>query len=257
MVGRGLCATALLFVSAFASSEAAHADGLDDTITTVRRLVREGDTEQARVWVDALTDSKDDRFGALLRELYRAKDDGIAIHACRLLAEKKDGRFLGTLHRRARDEDFRQERPSVHRESIAALGKYASPSSRGVLEKVVGRVLDSDARLASVGITSFAQIEKRSVVDSLIRWLARTEAVDAPDRNGPGGGMSGGPRGGPGTGTGGRKQGEQAAASVRAVAAQVRATILRELSRITGENHADAPTWRKWWRDHRTAFKFG
>ena len=43
----------------------------------------------------------------------------------------------------------------------------------------------------------------------------------------------------------------------RAVAAQVRATILGELGRITGENHADAPTWRKWWRDHRAGFKFG
>ena len=149
--------------------------------------------------------------------------------ACRMLAKRADARFLRALHRRAKDEAFADERPALYRETLRALGAYASPSSRKVLESVIERRLETTPPVAIVGIKSYARIQERDVVDRLIRWLAWMEFIRA---------------------SGSAREAE------RTRAEDVRRVVLGELRRITGENHGDAPVFRHWWRAHRAGFRF-
>ncbi len=240
---RRLARTLALGLSVFAASLAVapetRADAIDDQITAMKNFEKAGEEGKCIAKMQELKDSGDPKVLAAIKDLKSSKKDKIAVQAMRMIANRKDPELLKWLITKLDDKDLRDEkdgRPEVYKGVLASVAAYRSKTALKALEDVVKKFISTNADYATLAIAAYGTVPEKPVVEQLLKWL---EATDSR-------------AGGQGGGGGGKGKSTE----TYEIEGKAKTQILATLFDLTGQEIADAVTWRAYWTTNSKTFTF-
>ncbi len=216
---------------------AAWADEIDDAVAALEAAAKDGDDGATLAKLVELQDKTDERVVDAVRKLLKSKNDRIVGAAVKDLARRKDESVDKAIPGKLDDKKLLKEHVQVLYAYLDAAAVYANPKHGKVLEELVKKHLPSDAEITTRAIAAYGAVREKSRIDTLIEWLDQVEKTGGSGQGGGGGGKS-------------------MSAETRENYAKAKTAIIAALNTSTGEDMADAQTWKEFWDKNRKTFSF-